>query len=186
MFVQNLPGGIVWKFTGYLASTEFRRALGMVSKDATEGSATPGSTKQKKAAKKQRKQEKRHQKRSQKTPSITQDDAQPVQDEPVDQGQESPLQPQHQGQESPLQPQHQASQSEHSTEYTIERLLGAQVEDETTQYLVKWDGFDEEQATWEPASNIPPTSIEEYYRNQYPGQHRTRGGKGKAGGKRKR
>jgi Chromo (CHRromatin Organisation MOdifier) domain len=38
--------------------------------------------------------------------------------------------------------------------YTVERILEKKKEGRRSLYLIKWDGFDEKEATWEPLSNL--------------------------------
>ena len=38
--------------------------------------------------------------------------------------------------------------------YTVEKILEKKKRGKRTTYLVKWEGYTENEATWEPASNL--------------------------------
>ena len=53
-----------------------------------------------------------------------------------------------------------------SQEYEIEKVLDVRVrEPRTTEFLVQWVGY--EWPTWQPASLVPPSSIEGFYRDRF-------------------
>lgn len=41
--------------------------------------------------------------------------------------------------------------------YDVERILAEKTEDNTVKYLVKWQGYPDEQCTWEPAEHFNTT-----------------------------
>ena len=43
---------------------------------------------------------------------------------------------------------------EDDEEYVVERILDKRFYKNQLQYLVKWDGYSEEQSTWEPKENL--------------------------------
>ena len=50
-------------------------------------------------------------------------------------------------------------------QYKVERIVSRRRKGRGFQYLLKWDGYPEYEASWEPASNISPDLIEEFTRN---------------------
>ena len=44
--------------------------------------------------------------------------------------------------------------------YTVESILNARVLKDTTEFLVKFSGFSEKQACWEPSDNLPSFIVE--------------------------
>lgn len=50
-------------------------------------------------------------------------------------------------------------------QYKVERILSRRRKGRGFQYLIKWDGYPEHEASWEPACNISPDLIEELMRN---------------------
>ncbi|MCJ1460652.1 hypothetical protein MMC28_011034 [Mycoblastus sanguinarius] len=74
------------------------------------------------------------------------------------------------------------SPSASQEEWEIERFLDVRVEEEQTQYLVQWTVGGE--PTWEPANNIPPASIEEFYTNRVVAQQQSDRGRSGRGGRR--
>ena len=50
------------------------------------------------------------------------------------------------------------------SDYEVEKILGKKKVKRTTMYLVKWVGYPEEEATWEPAKNLSgcEEAIEQY------------------------
>ena len=47
-------------------------------------------------------------------------------------------------------------------EYIIERIVAKRRREERTEYLVNWAGYKPEEATWEPAANIPAWLLEDF------------------------
>jgi hypothetical protein len=39
-------------------------------------------------------------------------------------------------------------------EFVVERILNTRVRNQSRQYLVKWEGYSEQKATWEPLDNL--------------------------------
>lgn len=51
--------------------------------------------------------------------------------------------------------------------YTVEKIVGKQTQKGKTKYLVKWDGYSNEENTWEPEENILcPVLILEYEKSR--------------------
>ena len=195
VFSQPIVGGHVWNFTGFFASLEFQRALGNVTADAAEKKSDPLSTRatktrsQTKAEKKTKKHAKRRQARQKAAGQLPDDDslAGDIDTSP---------EPEMSGTQSKKQTAATAGSSRStpsvtSQEYEIEKILDIRVDHESknTQFQVQWVGF--EQLTWEPATLIPPSSIEDFYRGRLVvsqpqsgrgrGSRRGRGGRGGRG-----
>ena len=53
-----------------------------------------------------------------------------------------------------------------NTEYDVEKILGARVRRRKLEYLVKWQGFEEEHNSWEPADALGNVHdlIRDFYR----------------------
>ena len=51
-------------------------------------------------------------------------------------------------------------------EFTVERIRAEQVNDGVKQYLVKWQGYDDDRSTWEPAKSFADKSILKEWRQQ--------------------
>lgn len=50
--------------------------------------------------------------------------------------------------------------------YDVERILAERVESGTTKYLVKWQGYLDDQCTWEPAENFDTSETLELWTKQ--------------------
>lgn len=46
--------------------------------------------------------------------------------------------------------------------YRVERILAHRKEGKVTQYLIKWENYEDSQNSWEPASNVSHDLIQEY------------------------
>jgi hypothetical protein len=58
---------------------------------------------------------------------------------------------------------------EGQTEYTVDKVLDSRIRRSKLEYLVDWEGYGEEERTWEPAENLggAPEAVTEFHR-QYP------------------
>lgn len=59
--------------------------------------------------------------------------------------------------------------SEDEREYDVERIIGYKSEDSdgdecTAMYLVKWEGYDTDESTWEPGSGLTDPQVKEKIR----------------------
>ena len=196
VFSQPITGGHVWNFTGLIASLEFQRALGHVTADAGEKESDPvpalkTKTKaQARAEKKTKKHERRHQARRKAAGQFSDDEL-------VGEDNDSSPDPEDvsgmsQGRQSRKQLKATADSSRStpsvlSQEYEVEKILDVGVggESKNTQFQVQWVGY--EQPTWEPANLIPPSFIEDFYRERLevsqPQSGRGRRGRRRRGGK---
>ena len=46
------------------------------------------------------------------------------------------------------------SSEEDDESFDVERILAHRGSGKTRQYLVKWEGYDDDEATWEPAASL--------------------------------
>ncbi len=198
VFSQLITGGHVWNFTGFIASLDFQRALGHVAADAGEKESDPVPTlktkaktkSQARAEKKIKKHKRRHQARRKAAGQLSDDES-----EAEDNG-SSPnpedISGMSQGTQSRKQPTATADSARStpsvlSQEYEVEEILDVGVDEESknTQFQVQWVGY--EQPTWEPANLIPPSFIENFYRERVelsqPQSGRGRRGQRRRGGR---
>ena len=162
VFSQPITGGHVWNFTGFIAGLEFQRALDNVTGDAVEKESDPVSKwetrSQAKAEKRTKKQDRRRDARQNAEPMAEDSDSSPMPEEVS--GTQSKKQATAAAGSS------RSTPSVTSQEYEIEKILDVRVDEESqnTQFHVKWVGY--EKPTWEPASLIPPASMEDFYRER--------------------
>ena len=52
-----------------------------------------------------------------------------------------------------------SEESECEPDFNVESIVDSKKEGRKTLYLVKWEGFDDTDNTWEPASNIPKNNL---------------------------
>ena len=200
LFSQPITGGHVWNFTGFFATLEFQRALGRVTADPAEKDSDPTTTLktktryQVKAEKRQKKLDRRRQAR-QKAAGQLPDDEPVVEDNDSSQSPEdlSGTRSHEQAtatagssrskevsytrsnkQATAAAGSSRSTPSVTSQEYEIEKILDIRVGEtsQRTEFLVQWVGYEE--PTWEPASLIPPSSIEDFYRERFGGHTGTK------------
>lgn len=55
-------------------------------------------------------------------------------------------------------------------EYVVERIIGKKIKHGKVKYLVKWDGYETDEATWEPIENLVTAhlAIQNYEKNLRP------------------
>jgi hypothetical protein len=53
-------------------------------------------------------------------------------------------------------------------EYVVEKIVGKRISDDQIEYRVKWEGYSEEENTWEPYESLKHLTdmIEEYERQE--------------------
>ena len=172
-FSQPITGGHVWHFTGFLASREFQRALGNVTGDAEEEASdpvpAPKTRSRAKAEKKTKKNERRRQARLNAAGQLPADESVAGGYEPSPSPEDAPGMSE--GMQSRKKPKAivglpSSPPSVMSQEYEVEKILDVGVAEESkdTQFLVQWVGFEE--PTWERATLIPPSIIEDFYRER--------------------
>lgn len=173
-FSQPITGGHVWHFTGFIASLEFQRALGNVAADPEEKELdsvpAPKTRSQVRAEKKTKKNERRRQARVKAAGQLPDDESVAADNEPSPSPEDAPGMSQ--GTQSRKKPKATVDSSSPppsvmSQEYEVEKILDIRVAEESqdTQFHVQWVGFEE--PTWEPANLIPPSCIEDFYRERF-------------------
>ena len=187
---QHITSGHVWKFTGFIASLEFQRALGHVTADAGEDElATVPAVMTRyraKAEKRAKKQDRRRQARQKAAGQLSDDEpvaadiasSPDIGDVPgmlvAEDNDSAPniedvpsMSQSRRSQEQPEDATHAAeSPSVMSQEFKIEKVLDVRArEPKNTQFLVKWVGY--EWGTWQLASLVPPSFMEDFYRERF-------------------
>ena len=171
-FSQPITGGHVWHFTGFLASPEFQRALGNMAAD-TEAKEldpvpAPKTRSRVRAEKKTKKNERRRQARLEAAGQLPADESLAGDNDSSPSPEDVP------GMRQGTQPQKRkatvgvpSSPSVMSQEYEVEKILDVGVDEESkdTRYLVQWVGYEE--PTWEWANHIPPSCVEDFYRERF-------------------
>lgn len=189
-FSQHITGGHVWKFTDFIASLEFQRALGHVTADAGEDEleTVPAimTRSRAKAEKRAKKQDRRRQARRKPAGRLPDDEpvaedigsSPNIEDVPgvsvAEDNDSAPniedvpgMSQDRQSREQPKDAAHSArSPSVMSQEFEVEKVLDVRArEPGNTQFLVQW--VDYEWPTWQPANLVPPSSIEDFYRERF-------------------
>ncbi len=56
-------------------------------------------------------------------------------------------------------------QEETPTEYVIEKIIKHRGDDDTREYLVRWEGYESEDDTWEPSTHFSGTVLADYHKS---------------------
>lgn len=165
VFTQTFVGGYTWRFTGNLASREFREALvGNLADDKLQEEAPTRlqpyrTAKGNKAAKKVPGKQRRLKRVQQR--SMEPDEAPRETPEPMIE-QDSPSSPFAFSSEPEAEPGQESDDSEKPWE--IEGLSDKRTRDGEVEYEVRWTG--PYKPTWEPAANVTAESIAEFEENK--------------------
>ena len=162
-FTQTFMGGYTWRFTGNLASTEFREALmGKLPDEKApqemHSRLQPSrAAKGKKAAKKlpgKQRRLARVQQRSMAVVETSQETPKPMAEQTDEIEQPEPSSP------AAFSSEPELEQWSDSSELPMEGLLGKRTRNDEVEYQVQWSG--PMKPTWEPAANVSAVSIAEF------------------------
>lgn len=168
VFMQTFVGGYTWRFTGNLASTEFREALAGKLADENAQEEVPTRlqpyrpAKGKKAARKipgKQRRLKRVQQRSMVPGETSQETPEPMveQGDDIEQPEAS----------SPAvfssEPEPGQDSGDSDSGFDIEGLIDKRIRDGEVEYEVQWTG--PYKPTWEPVANVTTDSIAEFEKN---------------------